>query len=362
MASENSVEITDAPKPFDDESADIILRTSDHVDFRVHKLILSIVSPFFRAMFTLPQNSTSTSEPSNGSSGEETRHGLIVVPVTETSRTLEIILRACYPGSLPRITETEDLKLALIAANKYDMAIFNDLPDSNFISAVKKGPLEIYAIACRSGMQDMADVAARETINQPSVVDRRIAELRDISALHYYDLQQYHRDCAAAVLNATRTTSWFRDIDSTLSQVRPLGCGNCWKASPDSQWWAPDWLWNYLNLLQPLLLVQPWEMVITGQSAITLPLDQTTHNCYVDQGRWVARVGPPRSISGFIDFSRLLAEEMKRAIYEVGDDNLGVIHLHLFLTPYNLPPSRAGSDTTRVIVILLSTLRMRACD
>ncbi|EIN03893.1 hypothetical protein PUNSTDRAFT_29952, partial [Punctularia strigosozonata HHB-11173 SS5] len=35
--------------------ADVILRTSDNVDFRVYKLILSLASPFFSDMFTLPQ-------------------------------------------------------------------------------------------------------------------------------------------------------------------------------------------------------------------------------------------------------------------------------------------------------------------
>ncbi|KAI0255963.1 hypothetical protein BJV78DRAFT_1113987, partial [Lactifluus subvellereus] len=41
--------------PFDDADADIILRSSDQVNFHVYKVILSVASPFFKDMFSLPQ-------------------------------------------------------------------------------------------------------------------------------------------------------------------------------------------------------------------------------------------------------------------------------------------------------------------
>ncbi|KAF8273062.1 hypothetical protein EI94DRAFT_1564704 [Lactarius quietus] len=41
--------------PFDDADADIILRSSDQVDFHVYRVLLSKSSPFFKSIFSLPQ-------------------------------------------------------------------------------------------------------------------------------------------------------------------------------------------------------------------------------------------------------------------------------------------------------------------
>ncbi|EIW58580.1 uncharacterized protein TRAVEDRAFT_20544 [Trametes versicolor FP-101664 SS1] len=61
---------TIASYPFDLDTADIILRTSDQVDFRVHRAILAIVSPVFATMFRLPQPSVSQgNEPVLGADG-----------------------------------------------------------------------------------------------------------------------------------------------------------------------------------------------------------------------------------------------------------------------------------------------------
>ncbi|KAH9022496.1 hypothetical protein EDB84DRAFT_1510327 [Lactarius hengduanensis] len=43
------------PECVDVSQADIIVRSSDHVDFRIHKLILATSSPVFRDMFSLSQ-------------------------------------------------------------------------------------------------------------------------------------------------------------------------------------------------------------------------------------------------------------------------------------------------------------------
>ncbi|KAJ7154121.1 hypothetical protein C8R46DRAFT_1118734 [Mycena filopes] len=48
-----------APRaPFDDATADVILHSWDGADFHVHRLVLSLASPFFKDMFALPQSNT----------------------------------------------------------------------------------------------------------------------------------------------------------------------------------------------------------------------------------------------------------------------------------------------------------------
>ena len=48
---ESSPQARKAASPFDKPSADVILRTSDFVDFYVHKVVLSLASAFFEDMF-----------------------------------------------------------------------------------------------------------------------------------------------------------------------------------------------------------------------------------------------------------------------------------------------------------------------
>jgi BTB/POZ domain len=49
--------------PVSQHGSDVILRSSDHVDFYVYKIVLSLVSPFFEDMFSLPQPPNRTEPP-----------------------------------------------------------------------------------------------------------------------------------------------------------------------------------------------------------------------------------------------------------------------------------------------------------
>ena len=44
-----------APYDFNAPDADVVLRSSEGKEFRVHPLILSLGSPIFQGMFSLPQ-------------------------------------------------------------------------------------------------------------------------------------------------------------------------------------------------------------------------------------------------------------------------------------------------------------------
>ena len=101
--------------PFDDKDADIIFRSSDHVDFHLYKVVVAAASPVLRDMITLP---TETTAPQ-------------VVELTETARTLEHVFRFCGPVAFPDITTVDDIRAVLEAARKYDMAVVvANLPNS----------------------------------------------------------------------------------------------------------------------------------------------------------------------------------------------------------------------------------------
>src|SRR5258708_12587226 len=60
---------------------DVVLRSADGVDFRVHTTFLSIASPFFRDMFSLPQTSNDVQ----------------TIEMTEKADVLVAILELIYP-------------------------------------------------------------------------------------------------------------------------------------------------------------------------------------------------------------------------------------------------------------------------
>ena len=73
-------------EPFDMPDASLIIRSSDLVDFRVHKSVLVMGSPFFKDLLSLPQPSDS-----------ETVDGIPVVQLSESSELLNSLVSILYP-------------------------------------------------------------------------------------------------------------------------------------------------------------------------------------------------------------------------------------------------------------------------
>ncbi|KAJ6474969.1 hypothetical protein C8R45DRAFT_1103094 [Mycena sanguinolenta] len=115
---------------------DVILRASDGVDFYVHRAILSIVSPFFQTMFTLPQ----AEEPSG--------QLYPVIDVSETSVVLNRILRFFCPGTQLTVHSLEELQEVMeILISKYDMLCLVPSIQKHLEPYVSSQPLAVYAFA-----------------------------------------------------------------------------------------------------------------------------------------------------------------------------------------------------------------------
>jgi len=143
------------------DDADVVIRALGTCDFRVHKIVLSLVSPIFKDMFTIPQPPTNT--PS----------ALPHVDVHEPAETWEHILRAIYHMPNPVIDDLNDLESLLLAAKKYEMQFILDSQEKNFrdIRFIQRDPLHLYAIACACGLEDQAKYVARNA-ESPEVIRR----------------------------------------------------------------------------------------------------------------------------------------------------------------------------------------------
>jgi hypothetical protein len=133
------------------DDADVVIRVADTLDFRVHKLMLSLVSPFFKTMFTVPQPPTDTPDT------------LPHIDVHESVKAWENILRTIYPMPNPVIDDLHDLESLLLAATKYEMQSVIDAYKMKFEDPgfIQQDPMHLYAIACKCGFDDQAKYVAR---------------------------------------------------------------------------------------------------------------------------------------------------------------------------------------------------------
>ncbi|EIW58584.1 uncharacterized protein TRAVEDRAFT_72106 [Trametes versicolor FP-101664 SS1] len=154
---------TDAPLLFTQLSADLILRTADLVDFRVHSPILAQASPFFASMLTLPQPSAAAASSSAHDTGAGPADSETpIVPVSEDSTTLELLLRLAYPIPKPYALMAEPAQMvpALLAAAKYEMALPLETMSERLVALMPGSPLAVWAAACRADLKNVARQAA----------------------------------------------------------------------------------------------------------------------------------------------------------------------------------------------------------
>ncbi|OJT05580.1 hypothetical protein TRAPUB_3593 [Trametes pubescens] len=187
--------------PFEAHDADVILRSSDGVDFRVYKIILTIVSPILKSMITiLDAPDTSPASPQ-------------VIELVENASTLEHLLRLCYPVPRTPIASLEKFVAVSDAAKKYEMAALHTSLEQDLRALLLAGadPLRIYTIACLCRFDKVVHEAARRTLEKPRHLQPRDAippEFPQLSAPVLFALIDYRRRCTEAASAVLRDDNW----------------------------------------------------------------------------------------------------------------------------------------------------------
>ncbi|KAJ7230041.1 hypothetical protein GGX14DRAFT_409879 [Mycena pura] len=226
------------PSPFCDPTADIILRSSDNIEFRAHRIVLSLASPVFRDMFSLPQGDAESDEKA------------AEVQMAETGAVLERMLRFWYPGAEPIVGTLSELRETLeLLIQKYDMqsaAVFGKQYLRGFLDTE---PLGTFAVAARFGWKDLTLLAARECLKLPL---RNSAytppnEFDCVSAKVHHALIQYHYRCGEVVRDilkdrsfpdAARKYEFSPYIQRCRCRILSIGNGN----SFEFQFWFTEFL------------------------------------------------------------------------------------------------------------------------
>jgi len=266
---------------FDAPDADLILRSNDDVDFRVHCCVLAAASPFFRVMFTLPQpkaypSSDSTSFP--------------IVPVSELHQTLDPLLRLIYPVADPPMSTLDDINPVLAAAYKYDFPSVISTLRKLLIGPhfLESSPTRVFAIASRYDLEPEAQVASKYTLNI-NILDCPLSDdLKHITAHSYHRLLELHRRRAEAA-------------QALLKVPDEVVCMQCNGHGIASSFAPPKWWVVWEAMARKELSARPTTDVIFGMKFLASAADGT---------------GCPRCAGSVLD-SYIFLGELKKRIDEL---------------------------------------------
>ena len=301
-----------APAPFDHAKADIILWTSDNIDFRVFKLFLSLASPFFETLFTIPQ-------PAEENGDQEVKDGLAVIPVTEDSKTLDALLRFCYPSTLvddPNIEVLKDAMDVLEAARKYSLDSIEKKARQAIANPkiLEVKPLQCFAIAHRGHLREETLLAARYALTQP-LIPSWFQEIELITATELLSLLTYHKRCGDAVYALRLGTTWIKSHYGSseacfwlYSRSNSCGCAKSetgryglFKTSP-FQWWE-----NFMEETFTALRDKPCKetLKVSAEKTVQAVKAQGCQTC------------SPKITEGMRDFLDLLTRKIEETVSKV---------------------------------------------
>lgn len=198
---------TTAPAPFDDPlKSDIVIHTSDGINFYLYKLLLSLSSPVFEDMFTLAEPSLSDEQSSRAEAE------LPYIEISEDSETLRILLSFIDPRteSMSSLSFIQYLDV-MTATDKYQMDMVQKrLPNLRYCYVEE--PIESYLKAAElaeshewahAGAEAAAEASLR--LSFESII---FTKIKSSQAIHLCRLIRYHKLCNNEAAEALRTASF----------------------------------------------------------------------------------------------------------------------------------------------------------
>jgi len=208
---------TSLPEPLDVSDANLIIRSSDLVNFRVHKAVLAMASPFFEDLLSLPQPSDS-----------ESVDGLPVVQLTEDAELLHSLVSILYPVPSVIPHSYEKVLYLLAACQKYDM----DEAQSYIRTEANRWPRRFlppsgntafcaYAIASEKGLILEMECVARRTLDRPMTFETLGEGLRLFQGSALRDLARFRERCRDNIITCLKS---FLQVDAPGPSSIWVGC------------------------------------------------------------------------------------------------------------------------------------------
>ncbi|KAI9443123.1 hypothetical protein H4582DRAFT_2054205 [Lactarius indigo] len=214
----------------DPPNADIILRSSDLINFRTNRAILSMSSPFFSDMLSLPQPSDNEI--------------IDVLPV----KVLNSLLMTLYSILFVVPTSYHKVLAILAASQKYDMAGVQSSIRTEIESwgpIVLTGPEAFRAYAFSSGAKLLPEMktSALITLHSPLTLEHLGDELPLFEGWALRDLVRYRKRCRDSLVLTLRSFLDSTVMPSSLWVVCTIAGPNLVYINPQ----FPDWLRDFVS-------------------------------------------------------------------------------------------------------------------
>ncbi|KAF9068682.1 hypothetical protein BDP27DRAFT_1326752 [Rhodocollybia butyracea] len=248
-----------ADSPFNDDDADTILRSSDHIDFFVHSAMLSVVSPVFRDLFDLPQVQSPRSTSPTGYSLKR------FVQMTEDRHSLDLFLRWCDTRAhIPVKMSIPDIATVIHLADKFQMEGVAGRVGPHLYRFIDSEPFSVYLLSAfhaslgdteETWGNDLARRAAKQLLSQQMPFQPPVHKFfKDMPAVILEPLYHYHRACGISIRQTIERKNiewfcewpWLRECTCAHTQYHYLG-----------ETYVPVWWKAYLTRLGELLAKQP---------------------------------------------------------------------------------------------------------
>jgi BTB/POZ domain len=235
---------------FDIPDANLIIRSSDSVDFRVHKPVLAMASPVFKDLFSLPQPSDSESD-----------DDLPVVQLPEDSELLHSLVSIIYPVPtvIPKSYEkvlyllvtcqrklTVNYKVLhlLAACQKYDMVsaqsfVRAEVSRGGFPAPTGVEAFPAYAIASGKKLIPEMENAARQTLKHPMTFEILGEGLRQFETWALRDLANFRKRCRD---NLVACFESFSKLDQPAFNIWTPCTDDSYSTSSGKTGYSPAWL------------------------------------------------------------------------------------------------------------------------
>ena len=191
-----------SPYNFDAPGGDVVFRaplqpgSDEFKAFHAHKAILSIASSVFEDTFSIPQPPT----------GDAAPH---IIQIVESAEVFDTFLRLIYPIEPPVINSLQLVDDLFRLAEKYvangvRAKLKQILVSPSFL---RDAPILVYAIACRTSLDEETKLAIPHTFKIDLVRDMPRAQLRMMASEAYHDLLVEHSRRRDQLVDAIRVAS-----------------------------------------------------------------------------------------------------------------------------------------------------------
>lgn len=281
-----SLSLADAPPP------DVICRSTDDIEFRAHKAVLSVASTPLQRKICSPALE-------EGPSGD---HILPVIQFEEEGNVLHTVLQLSYrcTTDVPLPSDLADVTAILAAVEKYGLHSAKPFVWSIWQKMASASPLRAYCLAIRVGHVLGAKETARLVLN--CVIDGvHIQELEHIPALAYHRLLNYYEKCCTVkkhelmkIADSLNTSPIGKDEEVPIpeSPLRKTMKGRKKVGSPSISpipiGPPPDapWLLRYLRDLPSRLQSPPGSVMPSLSDLLNEAIKATSQNSYCVPGAW----------------------------------------------------------------------------